>query len=41
VFKSFGDDGETETVRRPVEEHAAAQDPTTIKAQETNPFSGE
>jgi small conductance mechanosensitive channel len=41
VFKSFGVDGEAETARRVVEEHPAAQDPTTIKAQETNPFSGE
>jgi moderate conductance mechanosensitive channel len=41
VFKAFGSDGETETARRPVEEHPVAQDPTAIKPQETNPFSGE
>lgn len=27
--------------QRPVEEHAAAPDPTTLKPQESNPFSGE
>ena len=39
VFKSFGDDADS--ARRPAEEHAATPDPTAIKAQETNPFSGE
>jgi moderate conductance mechanosensitive channel len=43
VFKSFGaSEGEEAVVtKRPAEEHTAAADPTTIKPQETNPFSGE
>jgi moderate conductance mechanosensitive channel len=43
VFRSFGAaaDEPANGVRRPVEEHAPPTDPTTIKPQETNPFSGE
>ncbi len=41
IFHAFGDPTTESTVRQRVEEHAAPQDPTTIKPQETNPFSGE
>jgi moderate conductance mechanosensitive channel len=43
VFKAFGgsDDDSVTVTKRPAEEHAAAPDPTTIKPQETNPFTGE
>ncbi len=43
VFKAFGasESDEVQVTKRPTEEHAAAPDPTTIKPQETNPFSGE
>jgi moderate conductance mechanosensitive channel len=40
VFKAF-DEPADETGKTRPEEHPAAQDPTAIKAQETNPFSGE
>jgi len=39
VFKSFGD--QPEVTRRAAAEAAPAPDPTTLKPQETNPFSGE
>src|SRR5579863_3538739 len=42
VFKAFGEEPEQAgTTRRPVEEHPGAPDPTTLKPQETNPFTGE
>jgi small conductance mechanosensitive channel len=42
VFKAFGGDEEHDTVmNRPAEEHVARPDPTSIKPQETNPFTGE
>jgi small-conductance mechanosensitive channel len=42
VFKAFDGDEEHDAVtRRPAEEHAVRPDPTTIKPQETNPFTGE
>jgi moderate conductance mechanosensitive channel len=49
VFQSFGEQADVvkrgeqaDVVKRPpAEEPAPAQDPTTIKPQETNPFSGE
>jgi small-conductance mechanosensitive channel len=40
VFKSFDEPADA-TGKMPPEEHPATQDPTTIKPQETNPFSGE
>jgi moderate conductance mechanosensitive channel len=43
VFKTYGESTGEETgdVRRPKEEHAPTPDPTTLKPQETNPFTGE
>jgi small conductance mechanosensitive channel len=40
VFKAFGEDAATVT-SRPAPEPEAAKDPTTLKPQETNPFTGE
>ncbi|UWZ82521.1 mechanosensitive ion channel family protein [Occallatibacter riparius] len=42
VFNSFGETGQAlATARTPHEEPAKAADPTTLKPQETNPFTGE
>lgn len=41
IFHFAGEEAETGRTNRPEEEHPAAPDPTTIKPQETNPFSGE
>jgi len=41
IFRTFGEHEERETRTQPHEEHPGAPDPTTLKPQETNPFSGE
>jgi small-conductance mechanosensitive channel len=41
IFRAFGDPTSEDAVPRRIEEHPGPQDPTTIKPQETNPFSGE
>ena len=41
IFRFTGEHTENERVNRATEEHAAAPDPTTLKPQESNPFSGE
>jgi moderate conductance mechanosensitive channel len=43
VFKAFGgaEDDSVTVTKRPVEEHATAPDPTTLKPHESNPFTGE
>jgi moderate conductance mechanosensitive channel len=41
VFRAFGESEEREPHTAPHEEHSAAPDPTTIKPQETNPFTGD
>ena len=41
VFRTFFEDSEAPVPNRRVEEAVPVRDPTTIKPQETNPFSGE